>query len=188
MCFSWQQRTCQSPLVLCGSCWNDRIVDCVRAHCCSAVWNLVSRVWLSDHFPVVSFSSWMSHDAWFCYTVILVMSSVLQFCLLIFSTFSSFSLFCFFLPLSALCDGACYERLLFFFTAGISFTSCLSVFPLIVLTCVNHALSVRVCPCSSRLTKLLYFSLLTFVVCDFVELFHNVFYWAILYYRLSLPL
>lgn len=95
----------------------------------SAVWNLVSRVWLSDHFPVVSFSSWMSHDAWFCCTVILVMSSVLQFCLLIFSTFSSFSLFCFFLPLSALCDGACYERLLFFFTAGISFTSCLSVFP-----------------------------------------------------------
>lgn len=116
MCFSWQQRTCQSPLVLCGSCLNYWIVDCVCAHCCSAVWNLVSRVWLSDHFFVVSFSSWMSHDAWFCCTVILVMSSVLQFCLLIFSTFSSFSLFCFFLPLSALCDGACYERLLFFFS------------------------------------------------------------------------
>lgn len=158
MCFSWQQQTCQSPLVLCGSCLNYWIVDCVHAHCCSAVWNLVSRVWLSDHFPVVSFSSWMSHDAWFCCTVILVMSSVLQFCLLIFSTFSSFSLFCFFLPLSALCDGACYERLLFFSRLVLVLLPVCLFSPdsLIVLTCVNHALSVRVCPCSSRLSKLFY--------------------------------
>lgn len=130
----------------------------VRTHCCSAVWNLVSRVWLSDHFPVVSFSLWMSHHAWFCCTVILVMSSVLQFCLLIFSTFSSFSLFCFFLPLSALCDGACYERLHFFSRPVLVLLPVCLFSPdsPIVLTCVNHALSVRVCPCSSRLTKLFY--------------------------------